>query len=355
MYKVVPNLITQEYSSKLSDFIKNQNIQKGDDFVPDSYSYYSLGPMNILLGMLQGRVSELVGKNLVPSYSYCRVYHKGNELKKHKDRPACEWSVTLNLSQSEPWEIFMGGASVNLGVGDACIYKGCEIEHWREPFKGEEYTQVFLHYVDVDGPNKDHMFDLSKPPNLQFKFNKPNNKMAWWRIFSIFTQDECQKIIEKFSDSVGGAFVGDGRLDDKVRRSKVTWIPKIIENEWIYVKLLQVIGDANDSFFDLDISEIIEDIQFTEYDKSYTGYYNWHADTYGVRGTESTRKLSASVQLSDPTSYDGGDLMFYEKESAPRDQGAVIVFPSYKSHKVTPVTRGKRYSLVIWVAGPPLR
>ena len=93
---------------------------------------------------------------LYPTYSYWRMYTKFAELKKHTDRPSCEISVTVMIgSDGTPWPIFIGGKEIELNDGDAVIYLGCEISHWREEFKGDWQAQVFLHYVDAEGVNKE--------------------------------------------------------------------------------------------------------------------------------------------------------------------------------------------------------
>ena len=93
---------------------------------------------------------------LTPAYTYARVYKKGDILERHKDRFSCEISTTLNLG-GDNWPIYVEpsgkenkkGVKVNLKPGDMLIYLGCELEHWREPFEGDECVQVFLHYNNV--------------------------------------------------------------------------------------------------------------------------------------------------------------------------------------------------------------
>jgi len=112
---------------------------------------------------------------LAPTYSYTRAYKKGDTLHRHKDRPSCEISTTVNLG-GDPWPIFIDGTGANnviderknivkpnapagtkvlLEVGDMLVYSGCELEHWREPFDGNICGQVFLHYNHVNGPFAD--------------------------------------------------------------------------------------------------------------------------------------------------------------------------------------------------------
>jgi hypothetical protein len=88
------------------------------------------------------------------------MYTVNADLKKHKDRPSCEVSVTVMIgSDGIKWPIYMEGTEINMEPGDAAIYLGCEIEHWREEFKGDWHAQTFLHYVDKNGRNKEWVKD----------------------------------------------------------------------------------------------------------------------------------------------------------------------------------------------------
>jgi|TARA_R100000479_G_scaffold96291_1_gene47723 hypothetical protein len=124
-----------------------------DDQVPGTYSHYSDVLMDTLLVEVHPIMEKKTKLKLFPTYSYCRVYKKGDVLERHKDRPSCEISTTLNLG-GDNWPIYLEpsgkeglkGVKINLKQGDMLIYSGCELEHWREPFEGEECTQVFLHY-----------------------------------------------------------------------------------------------------------------------------------------------------------------------------------------------------------------
>jgi len=124
-----------------------------DDQVPNTYSHYADIVMETLLDALVPRMQKETSLKLVPTYSYARIYKNGDILKRHKDRFSCEISTTLNLG-GDPWPIFlepsgktdMAGIKVDLKPGDMLIYKGCDLEHWREPFTGQNCGQVFLHY-----------------------------------------------------------------------------------------------------------------------------------------------------------------------------------------------------------------
>ena len=143
-----------------------------DQQVPNTYSCYADFVMETLLMKMLPVMKKETGLDLIPTYSYSRAYKKGDILRRHKDRPSCEISTTLNLG-GEPWPIFIDGTGADsvideykqihkpnapkgtkvvLDVGDMLVYSGCELEHWREPFKGNICGQVFLHYNHVNGP-----------------------------------------------------------------------------------------------------------------------------------------------------------------------------------------------------------
>lgn len=145
-----------------------------------------------------------------------------------------------------------------------------------------------------------------------------------------------------------------GEIDKTYRSSRIYWIPKNTETKWLYEKVMWFVKDANERMWNFNLSHINEDIQFTEYDAEYDGHYDWHMDVGGDRS--STRKLSLTIQLSDPDDYEGGELQFLLNRSVSepeRAQGTVVLFPSFLLHRVKRVTSGRRQSLVIWIHGPP--
>ena len=125
-----------------------------DQQIPNTYSHYADLVMETLLVKMLPVMKEHTGLDLIPTYSYARVYKKGDELKRHKDRPSCEISTTLNLG-GDQWSIFIEGEKVLLDIGDMLVYSGCDLEHWREPFEGNICGQVFLHYNHLNGKFSD--------------------------------------------------------------------------------------------------------------------------------------------------------------------------------------------------------
>jgi hypothetical protein len=157
--EVIELLKTQTKLFERVECFKKKKFQNeypfGDSDCPRSFAKYGFFMYDALLLILKPIIERHVGKELLPTCSYMRVYYKNSELVKHRDRPACEYSATICISiDKEPWDIFFAGekeVGISLCPGDLIIYKGIEIEHWREPYDGTEQIQIFLHYVDKNG------------------------------------------------------------------------------------------------------------------------------------------------------------------------------------------------------------
>lgn len=173
-YKLIKNALDKQsleiikntfHITKNVDYFLNNIDSKnltsfGDSQYENSYSSYGHHIFESLMIYLKPLVEKEVGKLLFPTYSYARIYWKGDELKKHKDRPSCEYSVSICIDyKDKPWDMYFDNECFTLFPGDLIIYKGCEIEHWRLPYDGLEQTQAFLHYVDANGPYKDYCLD----------------------------------------------------------------------------------------------------------------------------------------------------------------------------------------------------
>ena len=198
-YQVIKGALSKELANFIFNYmmlqrdavdfsIKNNKVNPYNPFIgtredkqiPGAYSKYGDWVMETLLQYMRPIMKAKTGMDLIATYSYTRLYEKGNILKRHKDRPSCEISTTLHLGGDE-WPIFLDpsgqtfvideyknihkpgapkGVRVDLKVGDMLIYSGCELEHWREPFQGTICSQVFLHYNHANGPfAKTNMFD----------------------------------------------------------------------------------------------------------------------------------------------------------------------------------------------------
>ena len=143
-----------------------------DGQVPGTYSHYSDIAMETLLLLCQPIMEKHTKLKLSPTYSYARIYKRGDILRKHKDRFSCEISTTMNLG-GDPWSIFIEGIKINLKPGDMVIYKGQDLEHWREAFDGTECAQVFLHYNNIKKQKSlDNLFDNRPHLGLPAWFKK---------------------------------------------------------------------------------------------------------------------------------------------------------------------------------------
>ena len=168
--QVYDTCMQHRYFSPYENIIGHYEGQ--DEQIPHTYSQYSNIAMETLMLKCQPIMEKSTGLKLQPSYTYARIYKKGDELKRHKDRFSCEISTTMNLG-GDHWDIYLEpsgkeglkGIKVSLKPGDMLVYSGCELEHWREKFKGNECCQVFLHYNNKKTKgSKLNLFD--KRPHL---------------------------------------------------------------------------------------------------------------------------------------------------------------------------------------------
>ena len=189
-YQIIKNAISKELANFIYNYFllkrdavdwayKNKIIHENafmgswkDKQVPNTFSCYADMVMETLLSMVLPKMQQETGLELLPTYSYARLYKKEDILHRHTDRPSCEVSTTIHLG-GDKWPIFIDGTGstsvldddthliksnapkgtkVILDVGDMLVYSGCQLEHWREPFEGNVCGQVFLHYNHVNGP-----------------------------------------------------------------------------------------------------------------------------------------------------------------------------------------------------------
>ena len=189
-----------------------------------------------------------------------------------------------------------------------------------------------------------------------FNFDQQEVDLQNWYYFTKgFTKEELDKIEQDVANLPYQAGTTAGG-NTEVRSSKIKWVPQTNDWFWLYEKLSDYAVQANFALWNFDLHAIPEQIQYTEYYATEKGHYDWHADI--GPGLLSKRKISITVQLSEPDSYEGGDLELFTGGSmkgpfptAKREAGLVFVFPSFMMHRVTPVTKGVRKSFVIWLGG----
>ena len=193
------------------------------------------------------------------------------------------------------------------------------------------------------------MKEKIKSANSSWSFKLDNVHLySYWH--GAFTKEECKKIIQiaKKNGMIKGTTMNNNKLN--VRESKISWLYSSDEMEWAFRRVTDMVLDLNERFFNFDIFGLNEGFQFTNY-KAPSNKYGKHVD----RSSDFiVRKLSISIQLTDPKEYEGGELYLYEDDQGvlmDKKQGTLIMFPSYVLHEVKPVTKGERNSLVTWVTG----
>lgn len=363
-YVVIKDVLDPDFCKNSVDhFFKliesNQTVK--DEQCPISDSVYGDPFFDKLLDDLTPFFSEISGKQLIPTYSYARVYRKGETLKFHRDRPACEFSATINLGFSiENWPIFFNkkdnaerGTKLVLDPGDAVLYRGCDIYHWRDEYKGEWQCQVFLHYVDANGPYKDERYDGRH--QLGTKKTQPvkssSDILYYWQFENVLSSDYCDYLIDKYSKMemergrIGGHT--NDALDLKVRNVEKTLLPL---HQDIGAHLIGNAFVANHQAWKFDINTCNQ-IEYLKYCNE--GRYKPHIDTMFTDDQMMQRKLTALAFLNDD--FDGGKLFLQlsEQKIYPlQTKGTVIVFPSFFLHGVEDVIRGQRHTVVCWMLGP---
>ena len=166
----------------------------------------------------------------------------------------------------------------------------------------------------------------------------------------LLREQEMDQLIAEHADALVQSRLGAGQSDPNIRRSQTVFLGKE-EYGWLYRRLFEAAVELNRRFFCVDISDVEGNVQLACYDASNRGFYDWHTDFGDVAPR---RKISISIQLSRSEDYEGGDLELLfrgQPARAERARGTLIAFPSFALHRVTPVTRGTRWSLVAWITG----
>lgn len=392
------DVISRKEAYDLTDYmfeLYDEGKLEKDDQCPLSDSIYGSPVFDSLLERLAEPLSKHLEVDLIPAYTYARLYRPGEVLERHTDRPSCEISGTMTLGfdpSQKIWPIFFAkndedlfGKSIDIGVGDLVMYRGNELPHWRPKFKGTWQVQVFFHYVDANGPHKDYKYDgrtslgVGKERALDHEQEEDRLVGVWhhghvsiglndnimpgycsfnskFRPDMMFTSEECDKIIALAnSDYSHKASVGTetkGAIALNVRNVNKYNILYTKENFWIFDKIARAVATANAEFYKYDIMGITHGIELLHYEGTEQGHYDWHTDA--GNGNSSTRKISVSVQLTDSDKYEGGNLELNCNgivQQAVKEKGSISLFPSYALHRVSPVTRGDRWVLVIWIHG----
>ena len=340
----------KELTVELKRLVSEQVTVK-DSQCPKSEAVHGAMVFDKLLVDLLPHFEKASGKRLYPTYSYARLYKTGEKLEIHTDRPACEISATITLGfDGKVWPIYMGdeggknASKIEMNVGDAVLYRGMDKYHWRKKFKGEWQAQVFLHYVDADGPHKEWKFD--KRPGL----NLPQQDMQQAVYTDILTKEACDSLIKLYSQSIVPKEppvigTGKGAIDKSIRNVERVILPTYKD---IGGRLAAAGLAANHHYWKFDITHANQ-AEFLIYPAG--GRYTAHTDTFLAHGDD-CRKLTVLAFLNDD--FKGGKFYIqngHEKYYPPQSKGTVLVFPSFLMHGVEDVEEGTRYSAVCWMVG----
>lgn len=379
-YVYLENVLDKQSCQNLTNYLKDLVSQKKtnkDPQCPFSEAIYGAEEFDKLLEDLIPYFEEKSGLKLYPTYTYARLYAPGEVLKNHRDRPSCEISATLTLGfDGDQWSIYMADeatkedgilksgeddfyvkniSEIKMNIGDAVMYRGMEKYHWRDKFKGKWQAQVFLHYVDQNGPHAEWKYDKRK----FLDENKSNSKSikfydSCYRMENAISDTFCDLIIKEYSKEevekmppyIGGAPNENEIIDLNIRNVKRV---QIDVSKGVGGTLTAIGLNINNLIWKYNITHSNQS-EFLMYEPN--GKYEAHIDTFHSNSDE-TRKLTALAFLNDD--FEGGK--FYIMDSGVKlypeqKKGTVIVFPSFLLHGVEPVTKGIRYSVVTWLLGP---
>jgi len=340
----------RELTNELKRLIAEQKTVK-DDQCPVSEAVHGAMAFDKLLVDLLPHFEKTSGKRLYPTYSYARLYSPGEELVIHTDRASCEISATLTLGfEGDVWPIFMGdegganASEIKMSVGDAVLYRGMEKHHWRNKYtEGKWQAQVFLHYVDADGPHKEWKFDKRAGLNL------PQEELRYRVFQDVLTPEACDMLIKLYTSDktekrqpVIGA---EGAINKTVRNVELVMLPTYKD---IGGRLAAVGLSANHAAWQFDITHANQ-AEFLIYPAG--GRYQAHVDTFLKQGDE-CRKLTVLAFLNDD--FKGGKFFIQDEQNKhypPQTKGTVLVFPSFIMHGVEDIEEGQRCSVVCWMVG----
>jgi hypothetical protein len=342
----------KELTAELKRLVANQVTVK-DTQCPKSEAIHGAMVFDKLLVDLLPHFEKASGKRLYPTYSYARLYKPGEKLEIHTDRESCEISATLTLGfEGKAWPIYMGdeggenASKIEMAVGDAVLYRGMDKYHWRKKFKGEWQAQVFLHYVDADGPHKEWKFD--KRPGLNLPVHQEEMR---YRVFQdVLTPEACDSLIRLYTSDktikeppvIG---MGSGSVDKSIRNVERVMLPTYKD---IGGRLAAVGLSANHHAWKFDITHANQ-AEFLIYPAG--GRYTAHVDTF-LGQSDDCRKLTVLAFLNDD--FKGGRFFIqdgHERHYPPQTKGTILVFPSFIMHGVEDIEDGQRCSVVCWMVG----
>lgn len=352
-YKVVRGFFPTEECDAYAAKFREDYIEEGLEYVDADVAGYSLGihqhtPAQLYLVNNNQKVTEILGENTLPTYAYTRSYGNGGYLTRHKDRLACEISVTVHLDGDQPWEFEIFNVegetdTIVLEKGDAILFDGCTFRHNRVgDYAGEEYVQLFLHYIFAEGDNTEQAFDYYNQERVC------GARHTYIHIEKGFIgSSECDGIVNCAKDIDSWKTAGTageetpGETGYRVCESLFTAEHKELDQIlFTYVSRLISTYRAKYPSCNVTTDEGYNILKYTP-----GGKYDNHCD----QGEDHNRALTIIFNLNDD--YEGGLLTFFKNRYAVKlEKGDAIIFPAsfMFDHQIHPITDGVRYSMVTW-------
>lgn len=358
-YVHLKNFLVKENCAKavleLKDIIA-QGKTSPDTQCPLSQAVHGAPIFDRLLEQLVPHFEAATGKKLFPTFAYARLYDiNGEELLVHVDRAACEISATVTLGfEGDVWPIYMGpnedkaeATEIKMDIGDVVLYKGMDVWHWREKYtEGKWQAQVFLHYVDQEGPHAEWKYD--KRPSLSYQ--TPDTRLGnFYSIENVLPLDVCDMVVKECSkDELKNSLpvIGNAAIESNLKNVERVSLPI---NQGIGGTLTSFGLNLNHQMYKYNITHSSQ-TDFLMYTPG--SQYLSHVDVVHTHA-EDVKKLSVVMFLNDDC--EGGRFFIQtsgQKIYPPQKKGSIIIFPSFQLYGVEEVTKGNKYVVITWLMGP---
>ncbi|AIX30687.1 ferrochelatase [Synechococcus phage ACG-2014f] len=349
-YKVIRNYISSEEANTLGEnykeFVSTDGVPTEATMITsNAYDFYNRPEQVALLSEKVSHINELLGKKVLPAYSFVRQYGVGSFLGKHTDRKSCEVSLSIHLCGDKEWPFCIEDKEGNpveliLHPGDAVLYDAPNATHWREEYDGEFYIQTFHHYVTLGGEYENLFFD-----NNDKDFSLTNYIKQYKESVPPDICDMIVKYAEQFPNRWENATtiqsIKDNTIDTRICES---W--NVLPTDSIDDVVYKYITEASSKFCNtFPHFNLTQDTGYQILRYKPGGKYDYHTDQHATYN----REVTIILNLNDD--YEGGNLCHIkDNHMIKMGKGDIIIFPAnfMYPHRITPITSGVRYSIVTW-------
>lgn len=330
-----------------------------------AYRRYADPLCDVLSTILLPRIEKILGFNLIPTFTFYRIYKNGVELPRHKDRRECEFTLDICISKTNCWPMYININNkieiVDLEENEALIFEGEKYEHWREPFQGEEQIMLFIHYVRNIPENINVQYDSRTKMGMYRSVTINTNLENYLQVYhNVIPEKDSEKLmttIYKYNNKFENSTIFQGIEQvymPNYRKTKMLCLtslllktdPDILEiDKIIYSAMKSAIIKFTSTFPFYNAQYNDTGYQVLRYDKD--DFFNRHSDR-GNHILDSNRMLSVVYLCNDE--FKGGDLIFFDYFKVPLRKNSILIFPSNEmfQHMVTPILEGSRYTIVTW-------